>query len=91
MFWSGSPTAVTGCPPENIARISLACATLVSWYSSSSTAANRSRYSAPTSGCSVATCTASSIWSPKSMTPRSRFSRRNTATAFASSMRSSAV
>src|SRR4029453_4961088 len=44
MFGSGSPTAVTGCPPPNTAAISRACATLVSWYSSKSTVANRSRY-----------------------------------------------
>ena len=89
MFWSGSPTAVTGCPPPNTPAINFACATSVSWYSSSSTAPNRCRYSIATCGCSSTTLSASEIWSPKSIAPRSRFSRRKIAAPRASSIRSS--
>ena len=76
MFWSGSPTAITGCPPPNNAAISSACATFVSWYSSSSTAWNRARWSATTSGNRVTISIARSIWSPKSITPSSVLSSR---------------
>ena len=56
--------------------ISSACATFVSWYSSSSTARNRARWSATISGYRSTTSSARSIWSPKSITPSSRFSSR---------------
>ena len=91
MFWSGSPTAVTGKPPPNTSAMSRAWATFVSWYSSSSTAEKRSRYWAHTSGLRSTTSRASVIWSPKSIAPRSRFRASNTFAASASSIRCSAA
>ena len=67
----------------------IACATEVSWYSSSSTTLNFSRSATPTSGCSEASRAPSSIWSEKSMSPRSDLSRRYAATSPSSSPRRS--
>src|SRR5947208_1013421 len=91
MACAGSPTAVTGIggfsTPPNRARSSTRWAWPVSWYSSSSTAPNRSRSPRTTDGYPLASWAASDIWSAKSSAPSLRLRRWYSSTSGSSASR----